>query len=321
VIGRRPCVAVADPLASVGLDLLREHAEVVEASDMVLLRGALTRSDALIVRSRTQVTPELLDSGPGLRLIGRAGIGVDNIDVPAATDRGILVINAPLGNVRSTAEHTIALIFALARRLVSADHGVRDGRWKSDYQGTQLLGKRLGIIGAGKVGRQVAEMALAVGLDVTAFDPYLSSETWTSNGLQQIGLDELIETSDIVTLHVPLMEETRGLLGQAELARMKPGAFVINCARGGLVDERALADALVEGRLGGAALDVFVDEPVQDSPLLGAPNLILTPHVAASTREAQDQVAVDIAAQVIDFFAGKPVAYPVNLAALSDALP
>jgi D-3-phosphoglycerate dehydrogenase len=321
MIGRRPCVAVADPLASVGLDLLREHAEVVEASDMALLRGALTRSDALIVRSRTRVTPELLDSGPGLRLIGRAGIGVDNIDVPAATDRGILVINAPLGNVRSTAEHTIALIFALARRLVSADRGVRDGRWKSDYQGTQLLGKRLGIIGAGQVGKQVAEMALAVGLDVTAFDPYLSSETWTSNGLRQIGLDELIETSDIVTLHVPLMEETRGLLGQAELARMKPGAFVINCARGGLVDERALADALAEGRLGGAALDVFVDEPVQDSPLLGAPNLILTPHVAASTREAQDQVAVDIAAQVIDFFAGKPVAYPVNLAALSDALP
>lgn len=307
-----PRVVVADPLAPTGLDLLRAHLDVLVPASTDELADGLRHSHALIVRSRTQVTADLLAQGPALQLIGRAGIGVDNIDVPAATDRGILVINAPLGNVRSTAEHTIALLFALARRVVVADRAVRDGAWKAGYEGTQLAGKRLGLIGAGKVGRQVAAMAAAIGMTVVAYDPYLTTDDWRALGITGAGLDDLLATADVVTIHVPLSPETRGLLDAAALNRMKAGAFLINCARGGLVDEDALAAALTAGHLAGAALDVFTREPLTNSPLLAAPNLILTPHVAASTREAQAQVSTDIAAQVLDFFAGRPVAYPVN---------
>jgi D-3-phosphoglycerate dehydrogenase len=307
-----PRVLVADPLAENGLALLRRHLEVVVAPDGETLQETIGQSDALVVRSRTRVTADLLDHGSRLRLVARAGIGVDNVDVDAATRRGILVINAPSGNVRSTAEHTLALLFALARRVVSADRAVREGAWKAGYEGTQLAAKQLGVIGVGKVGRTVASLAQALGMRVVAYDPYLSAQVWTALGLRQTSLDDLLASSDVVTLHVPLTEETRTLLGPAELARMKPGAYLVNCARGGLVDEGALARSLAEGRLGGAALDVFAQEPLQDSPLLAAPNLILTPHVAASTREAQAQVATDIAEQVVDFFSGRPVAYPIN---------
>jgi D-3-phosphoglycerate dehydrogenase len=309
-------VVVADPLASNGLDLLRRHLDVVVPGDADELRSRLTGSDALIVRSRTRVTADLLENGPNLKLIGRAGIGVDNIDVDAATDRGILVINAPLGNVRSTAEHTMALIFALARRVVAADTAVRAGRWKNGYEGVQLAGKRLGLIGAGKVGRQVAAMAMGIGMSVLAFDPYLTAADWEALGIPGGSFEDVLTTADFVTVHVPLSAETHNLLGAAELARMKSGAYLINCARGGLVDEAALASALTNGRLAGAALDVFDREPLEHSPLLDAPNLILTPHVAASTREAQAQVSTDIAEQVLDFFAGRPVAYPINPAVL-----
>jgi D-3-phosphoglycerate dehydrogenase len=311
-----PRVVVADPLAGSGLELLRRHLDVVVPGDAEELRAWLSGSEALIVRSRTRVTADLLENGPNLRLIGRAGIGIDNIDVEAATDRGILVINAPLGNVRSTAEHTMALIFALARRVVAADAAVRSGRWKAGYEGSQLAGKRLGLVGAGKVGRQVAAIAAGIGMDVIAFDPYLTSADWEALGLRGGTFEELVATADFITIHVPLGTETRNLLGGAELARMKEGAYLINCARGGLVDEAALAAALVSGHLAGAALDVFEQEPLTDSPLLEAPNLILTPHVAASTREAQTQVSTEIAEQVVDFFAGRPVAYPINPAVL-----
>jgi D-3-phosphoglycerate dehydrogenase len=244
--------------------------------------------------------------------VARAGIGVDNIDVDAATERGILVVNAPLGNVRSTAEHTMALIFALARRVTAADRAARDGTWKTGYEGMQLAGKRLGVIGVGKIGRQVAAMASALGMEILAHDPYLPATAWPDLGLRPVPFDELLSEADIVTLHVPLLPETRGLIGAAEISRMKPGAYLVNCARGGLVDEAELADALASGRLAGAALDVFEREPVRDSPLLAAPNLILTPHVAASTKEAQAQVSTDVALAVLDFFAGKPPAFPVN---------
>jgi D-3-phosphoglycerate dehydrogenase len=284
-----------------------------------VLHEVLAESAALIVRSRTRVTADLLDRGRQLQLVARAGIGVDNIDVAAATDRGILVINAPQGNVRSTAEHTIALLFALARRITDADRAVRDGRWRAGYEGMQLAGKQIGVIGAGKVGRQVASMGAALGLQVVAHDPYLDRSAWEALGIPGVSLAELLATSDIVTLHVPFSAETAGLLGAAEFAAMKPGALLINCARGGLVDEDALADALSRGALGGAALDVFDKEPPIDSPLLSAPNLIVTPHVAASTREAQAQVSTEIAEQVVDFFAGRPVAYPINPSVLKGA--
>jgi len=307
-----PRVLVADPLAQNGLDLLREQLEVVVASESGPLLETIRQSDALIVRSRTRVTADLLDRASKLQLVARAGIGVDNIDVPAATERGILVINAPLGNVRSTAEHTVALIFALARRLVAADGAVRSGAWKSGYEGTQLAGKRLGVVGIGKVGSMVASIASAIGMEVVAYDPYLPGDAWVSLGVPQLDLPELLATSDVVTLHVPISSETRHLVGKTELRSMKPGSYLVNCARGGLVDELNLAAALRDGHLAGAALDVFEQEPLQDSPLLAAPNVILTPHVAASTQEAQAQVSTDIAAQVLDFFAGRPVAYPVN---------
>lgn len=307
-----PRVVVADPLAAGGLDLLRTRLDVVLPPDEGALRAAVPSSDALIVRSRTKVTSDLLDQGDRLRLVARAGIGVDNIDVDAATARGILVVNAPLGNVRSTAEHTLALIFALARRIPAADHAVRDGTWKSGYEGTQLAGKRLGVIGVGKIGRTVAVMSQALGMEILAHDPYLPDSVWPALGWQPVPLADLLRGADIVTVHVPLLPETRGLIGAAEIASMKRGAFLVNCARGGLVDETALAGCLVSGHLAGAALDVFEQEPLRDSPLLTAPNLILTPHVAASTREAQAQVSTDVAEAVLDFFAGKPPAFPVN---------
>ncbi|HEX6507837.1 MAG TPA: hydroxyacid dehydrogenase [Chloroflexota bacterium] len=312
-----PRVLVADPLSSIGLELLREHADVVVAADADELSKSLPQSDALIVRSRTRVTADLLRQGDRLQIVGRAGIGVDNIDVEAATDRGILVINAPLGNVRSTAEHTIALIFSLARRIVAADAAVRNGTWKTGYEGVQLGGKRLGVIGAGKVGGQVATIGAAIGMEVVGYDPYLPEGYWHTLGVAKVQPDELLATSDFVTLHVPLLPETLNLIGAAELANMKRGAYLINCARGGLVDEAALAEALQSGHLAGAAVDVYETEPPESSPLLSAPNIILTPHVAASTREAQAQVSTDIATQVLDFFAGRPVSYAVNPSVLN----
>jgi D-3-phosphoglycerate dehydrogenase len=314
-----PRVVVADPLSRAGLDLLQTRLDVQLPADLAELRDTLHESDALIVRSRTRVTADLIAAGPRLQIIGRAGIGVDNIDVEAATDRGILVINAPLGNVRSTAEHTIALLFALARRVPDADRAVRDGRWKAGYEGIQLAGKRLGLIGAGKVGRQVAAMAAAIGMEVIAYDPYLTPADWAALDLRALEFDDVLATADVVTIHVPLGPNTHRLIGADQLAGMKPGSYLINCARGGLVDEIALAAALQSGHLAGAALDVFAEEPLTDSPLLGTPNTILTPHVAASTREAQAQVSTDIATQVLDFFAGKPVSYPVNPAVLRKA--
>ena len=307
-----PTVVVADPLAENGLSLLRQQATVVVAEDRAALQERIAESDALVVRSRTKVTADLLERSERLKLVARAGIGVDNIDVDAATARGVLVINAPLGNVLSTAEHTIALIFALARRVVAADRAVRDGVWKSGYEGMQIAGKELGVVGAGKVGRTVARLASAVGMRVRAYDPYLPDKAFADLGLQRAELDDLLRTSDVITLHVPLSAETRYLLDDARIGSMKPGACVVNCARGGLVHEEALARALENGHLSGAALDVFEEEPLTGSPLLSAPNVILTPHVAASTREAQAQVSVDIAAGVLDFFAGKPAEYAIN---------
>lgn len=308
----KPQVVVADKLGQSGLELLRQSMEVVEAIDPASLPEALPRAEALIVRSRTQVTAGVLDRAPRLQLVARAGIGVDNIDLPAASERGVLVINAPAGSIVSTAEHTIALIFALARKVVAADQAVRTGQWNRQYEGMQLAGKRLGVIGMGKVGTRVATLAGALGMEVVACDPYLPVEAWFGLPARRVEAAELLRTSDVVTVHVSLTGETRNLMGTEEFAAMKRGAFFVNCARGALVEEAALAQALQEEHLAGAALDVFQQEPVQDSPLLQVPNVILTPHVAASTREAQEQIATDIAVQVVDFFAGRSVAYPVN---------
>lgn len=305
-------VVLADPLMPDAIELMRHDLTVIEALDAALLDVEIGTAQALVVRSRTKVTDELLNHAESLRLVARAGIGVDNVDVDAATERGILVINAPLGSVRSTAEHTIALLFGLARRIPDADRAVRGGTWKTRYEGMQLLGKRLGIIGLGKVGQQVATMASAIGMEVVAHDPYLPPRAWLDLPYPHLTLGEVLGTSDVVTLHVPLVAATYHLIDQHQMAMMRPGAYLINCARGGLVDESALALMLEQGHLSGAALDVYSEEPLRHGPLLNAPNLILTPHVAASTREAQRQVSTDIAIQILDFFAGRPVAFPVN---------
>lgn len=313
-------VVLADPLTSDAIELMSHDLSVIEALDAGVLDVEITTAHALVVRSRTKVTNSLLDRGQSLRLVARAGIGVDNVDVDAATQRGILVINAPLGSVRSTAEHTIAMVFGLVRRIPAADRAVRDGTWKTGYEGFQLLGKRLGIVGLGKVGRQVAAMASAIGMQVVAHDPYLPPGAWADLPYPHLTLDEVLGTSDVVTLHVPLLAATYHLIGQQQLSMMRPGSYLINCARGGLVDESALALTLEHGHLAGAALDVYREEPLSRGPLLNAPNLILTPHIAASTREAQSQVSSDIATQILDFFAGRPVAFPVNPTVLEEAL-
>lgn len=263
--------------------------------------GALAEAHGLIVRSATQVTAELLDAAPQLRVVGRAGVGVDNIDLEAATGRGVAVLNAPAGNTVSAAEHTMALLLSLARRIPAADRSVREGSWqRSRFAGTELRGKVLGLLGAGRIGGEVARRARAFGMDVVVHDPWLTDERARDLGVDRLeDVEALLARADVVSLHVPLTDQTRHLLADARLRRMKPGALLVNASRGGIVDEDALAAALEAGRLGGAAVDVFDEEPLPaDSPLRRAPNTVLTPHLGASTAEAQERVAAEIAGAV-----------------------
>jgi D-3-phosphoglycerate dehydrogenase len=300
----RYTVVVADKVSPSGLEPLTRD----ERFDVILAAGwaeeelseALAGARGLIVRSATQVTREYMARAPRLEVIGRAGVGVDNIDLGAATERGIAVLNAPAGNTVSAAELAFALIMAVARRVVAADRSVREGKWaRSAFSGTELRGKVLGLVGAGRIGAEVARRAKAFGMEVLAYDPYLTEERAEELGVAHGTLDRVLEDADFVTLHVPLTASTRGMIGGDELARMKPGAFLVNAARGGVVDEAALAHALEEGMLAGAALDVYAQEPLaQDSPLRDAPNLVLTPHLGASTAEAQELVALEIAGAI-----------------------
>lgn len=271
---------------------------LVDDSSCAEFRSTLTRAHGLIVRSATNVDANLLDSAPNLRVIGRAGIGVDNIDVAAASSRGIAVLNAPGGNTIAAAELTIALMLSVARGVPAADSSVRSGEWhRSRFQGVELRGRTLGLIGAGRIGREVAHRCEAFGMEVIAHDPYLSDDDAETLGSELVGLDHLIETADVISLHVPLTDETRHMIDAGALGRMKDWAFLINMARGGVVVEEDLAAALVEGKIAGAALDVYEEEPLAaDSPLRQAPNLVLTPHLGASTKEAQVGVAREVAA-------------------------
>jgi D-3-phosphoglycerate dehydrogenase / 2-oxoglutarate reductase len=260
----------------------------------------------------------LLDVAPRLRVIGRAGAGVDTIDVDAATTRGIVVVNAPGGNAVAAAEHTLALMFALARRVSAADASMKQGRWaRSAYIGTELTGKTLGLIGLGRVGSEVARRALGLDMRVLVYDPYVPDEHARRLGLEPAELDVLLQAADFVSLHVPLTEATRGVLNAARIARMRPSAFVVNCARGGLVDDAALLAALDEGRLAGAAVDVFATEPVAaDDPLPRHPKVVATPHLGASTVEAQANVAAQIASEVLAVLEGRPTQFAVNAPSL-----
>ncbi|HSJ83566.1 MAG TPA: hydroxyacid dehydrogenase [Acidimicrobiia bacterium] len=282
---------------------------------------ALERAAGLIVRSATKVDAATLDRAPGLRVVGRAGVGVDNIDVAAATERGVAVMNAPGGNTVSAAELTMALLLSVARRVTEADRTMREGRWeRSRLQGVELRGKTLGVIGAGRIGWEVAERCRAFGMDVIVYDPYLPAHRVDELRPHLVTLDQLIESADVISLHVPLNAETKGLIDGDALRRMKKGTFVLNASRGGVVDEAALAQALSQGRIAGAGLDVFESEPLPpDSPLLTAPNLVLTPHLGASTKEAQVQVALEVARNVRAALALGDVSLAINAAEIARA--
>jgi D-3-phosphoglycerate dehydrogenase len=312
----RPHVHVADPLAEDGLVLLRERCDVriTQGLKEAELAPLLADVDALIVRSETKVTASLMDNAPRLAVIGRAGVGVDNIDVPAATERGVYVVNAPLGNIVAAAEHTIALALALLRNIPEADRSVRAGEWKrAKLMGRELRGKTLGLVGIGRVGSEVARRAAAFEMKVIAHDPFATEAGARAAGAELVELDALFARADVISLHTPLTEKTRGLINATTLAQMKPTTVIVNASRGEVVDPQALADALAAGTIAGAALDVFAGEPLAaDSPLRGAPRTVLTPHIAGSTTEAQVNVAVDVVKQILDILDGKPARYAVN---------
>ena len=308
-------VLVAEKLAPEGVALLAAEHEVDERAGLPreeLLR-ILPEYEALVVRSQVQVDAEAIEAGRQLVVIGRAGVGVDNVDIAAATQAGITVVNAPTGNTVAAAEHTMALLLAVARHVAEADASVRRGEWRrSELLGVELRGRTLGIVGLGRIGMAVADRARAFEMQLLGSDPYVTAEAAGAHGIELATFDELLERSDAITLHVPLTEQTRGLIGADQLERMKPDAIVVNAARGGLVDEETLAAALREGRLGGAGVDVFESEPPKASPLLEAPRVVLTPHLGASTAEAQALVAVEAAQQVLDVLASRPARYAVN---------
>ncbi|HEX7829766.1 MAG TPA: phosphoglycerate dehydrogenase [Thermoanaerobaculia bacterium] len=312
-------VLVTDTLAESGLDILRA-AKDVDLDYRPGLKGqelldAVAQSDALITRSGTAVTPELVNAGSRLRIVGRAGVGLDNVDVDAATTRGILVINAPTANIMSATEHTMAMLLALCRNIPEAHASVKRGEWtRSKFMGTELDGKTLGIIGLGRIGTRVTVRARAFGMRVIAYDPYIADAAFEKVGATKATLDQLLAQADVITVHTPSTEETRGMLGADEIAKMKDGVIVLNIARGGIYDEQALADALNSGKVAGAAVDVYVDEPpAKDHPLINAKNIIVSPHIGANTIEAQDRVAVQTSEMVIEALRGSIFVSAVNL--------
>lgn len=308
-------ILVADPIASEGLDLLRQAGEVdvrtgLSRDELIALIGGY---DALVVRSETKVTAEVIDAGARLQVIGRAGVGVDNIDIPAATRRGIIVVNAPTGNTISAAEHAIGLMLALARHIPRADASLRRGEWKrSAFIGVEVRGKTLGLIGLGQVGSEVARRARGLEMRVIAHDPFVPEERGRALGVELLSLEEVLRQADFLSIHTTLTSGTRGLIGAEELAMMKPSARIINTARGGIIDEAALLEAVQAGRIAGAAIDVFAKEPAPDTILATDERIIVTPHLGASTAEAQERVAIDVAEQIMAVLRGEPARYAVN---------
>jgi D-3-phosphoglycerate dehydrogenase len=316
-------VLLSDSLSQAGTDILASHPElevdIRPGLKPAELAAIIAPYDALVIRSATRVTREIIDAARNLKLIGRAGIGVDNVDLEAATRRGIVVMNSPLGNSVTTAEHTISMLMALARHIPAANTALKNGKWeRSKFTGTEVCNKTLGVIGLGNIGRIVADRAIGLKMKVIGCDPFLTAEAAAKIGVELVTPDEVFRRSDFITVHVPLTDETRGLVGRAAFEKMKKGVRIINCARGGIVDENGLADAVKSSKVAGAALDVFVEEPPAiDNPLLKLDNVIVTPHLGAATEEAQVQVAVDIAKQVADFLLEGIVRQAVNIPAVS----
>jgi D-3-phosphoglycerate dehydrogenase len=309
-------VLITDPIADAGVERLREAGHEVELAYDVegeALLEAIADANALVVRSGTEVTEEVLAAAEELIIVGRAGIGVDNIDIEAATEHGVIVANAPEGNVRAAAEHTVAMAFATARSIPQAHDRLKAGEWaKGDFVGTELNNKTLGIVGLGRVGQEVAKRLGNLGMDLVAYDPYISEERADQLGAELVEFEDCLDRADFVTVHTPLTPETEGLIGEEELAQLE-GGYLVNCARGGIVDETALAEAVEDGVLLGAALDVFGEEPLDpSSPLLDVEDVVVTPHLGASTSAAQENVATSTADQVLAAFADEPVINALN---------
>jgi D-3-phosphoglycerate dehydrogenase len=318
-----PKVLISDELSEAAVNIFKERGVEVAyepklGRDPAALRSVIGLYDGLAVRSATRADRALIEAGKNLRVIGRAGIGVDNIDMAAATAAGIVVMNTPYGNAITTAEHAIALMFAAARRIPQANHSTHAGKWeKSRFVGVELFGKALGIIGCGNVGGIVAERAIALKMRVLAYDPFLTDARAVDLGVEKVELDSLLARADVISLHAPLTDQTRNILSAKSLAQTKPGVIIVNCARGGLIDEAALKAGLDSGRIGAAALDVFAIEPALSHPLFGHERVIATPHLGASTNEAQENVAVQIAEQMSDYLLRGAVANALNMPSIT----
>ena len=316
-----PKVLISDKLSPAAVEIFRNRGIEVDLKPGLSpadLRAIIADYDGLAIRSATKVTKELLDVATKLKVVGRAGIGVDNVDVRSATARGVVVMNTPHGNTITTAEHAIAMMFALARQIPEASESTRAGKWeKNRFMGVELTAKTLGLIGCGNIGSIVADRAVGLRMRVLAYDPYLSEKKALELGVEKTDLETLLARADFITLHTPLIDATRNILSRESLAATKKGVRIINCARGGLVDEAALADAIKSGHVAGAALDVFETEPAVDSPLFGLDNVVCTPHLGAATAEAQENVALQVAEQMSDFLLTGAVTNAINMASVS----
>ncbi len=318
-----PKVLISDALSPAAIQIFKDRGIEVDfqpalGKDKEKLASAVGNYDGLAIRSATKVTAKIVEQAKNLKVIGRAGIGVDNVDIPAATARGIIVMNTPFGNSITTAEHAISLMLALARQIPEADASTRAGKWeKNKFMGVEIFGKTLGVIGCGNIGSIVADRALGLKMKVIAYDPFLSADRANDLGVEKVELDDLFKRADFITLHAPLTDKTRNVVNADAIKAMKKGVRIINCARGGLVDEAALYEALKNGHVAGAAFDVFVTEPATENPLFGLPNVVCTPHLGASTSEAQENVALQIAEQMSDYLLRGAISNAINFPSIS----
>ncbi|MBL4813165.1 MAG: phosphoglycerate dehydrogenase [Rhodobacteraceae bacterium] len=318
-----PKVLISDALSEAAVQIFRDRGIDVDfqpklGKDKEGLAAIIGNYDGLAIRSATKATEKLIAAATNLKVIARAGIGVDNVDIPAASKKGIIVMNTPFGNSITTAEHAIAMMMAVARQIPEASASTHAGKWeKSRFMGTEITGKTLGVIGAGNIGSIVCNRAQGLKMKVIAYDPFLSEDRATEIGVEKVELDTLLARADFITLHVPLTDQTRNILSVEAIAKLKPGVRIINCARGGLVDEVALAAALTEGRVAGAAFDVFAEEPATNSPLFNLPNVVVTPHLGAATSEAQENVALQVAEQMSDYLLTGAVTNAINMPSIT----
>ncbi|WP_373355237.1 phosphoglycerate dehydrogenase [Pseudoroseicyclus sp. CXY001] len=318
-----PKVLISDALSDAAVQIFRDRGIEVDfepalGKDKDKLLEVIGQYDGLAIRSATKATEKIIEAATNLKVIGRAGIGVDNVDIPAASKKGIIVMNTPFGNSITTAEHAIAMMMAVARQIPEANASTHAGKWeKSKFMGTEITGKTLGVIGAGNIGSIVCSRALGLKMKVVAYDPFLSEERATEIGVEKVELDELAKRADFITLHVPFTEATKNILSAERIATLKPGVRIVNCARGGLVDEAALAEALKSGHVAGAAFDVFAEEPAKENPLFGLPNVVVTPHLGAATSEAQENVALQVAEQMSDYLLTGAVTNAINMPSIT----